>query len=428
MPARANFLSPSRLVLLLVAASLVAAELIPSLFGLGNPPHRFLPRLALTQVMLASACLGSFLFYLFLLPRRKVEMALVVVVGVALDAWLSFHRISYLYPTGCLLALGMGLGLASLPATLLRALTPGPDRDRAVEVLALAVALPGLYIFSVFFHSVTATLNPMVYDHFAYAFDGLTGVQPSFLIAGPIEAFRPFRGLVSAVYFHLPVFMALAHIQTVLQPDRAISNPVLAFLLVGVLGGSLYDYFPAVGVKVLCGQAFPSGPWPAVPDPPRVIPAPLEFPRNCMPSMHLAWILTAHWALRGYAPTIRALGSMLVFLTFLSTFNVGCHYLIDLVVAVPFAVGIHALAMRWFPRLVGLRVGVFIFGATATLGWIALMRHRPFWALDNPALTLTALALTVLASLALEGRLARATLLAADRTSGTPASSPSSPP
>ena len=188
MPARANFLSPSRLVLLLVAASLVAAELIPSLFGLGNPPHRFLPRLALTQVMLASACLGSFLFYLFLLPRRKVEMALVVVVGVALDAWLSFHRISYLYPTGCLLALGMGLGLASLPATLLRALTPGPDRDRAVEVLALAVALPGLYVFSVSAHSVTATLNPMVYDHFAYAFDGLTGVQPSFLIAGPIEA------------------------------------------------------------------------------------------------------------------------------------------------------------------------------------------------------------------------------------------------
>jgi len=64
-------------------------------------------------------------------------------------------------------------------------------------------------------------------------------------------------------------------------------------------------------------------------------------PRNCMPSLHVTWALLAWW----YAPRwLRWPSAVLVALTGLATIGLGEHYLIDLVVAVPFTAAVVVIA------------------------------------------------------------------------------------
>jgi hypothetical protein len=124
-----------------------------------------------------------------------------------------------------------------------------------------------------------------------------------------------------------------------------------------------------------------------------------------MPSLHLAWILTAFWALRRFDSRIRTVGGLLVFLTILSTFNVGHHYLIDLIIAVPFTLCCHGISTFSHPGRNQLRTISILYGGTATMAWLSIMRYTPNLALDNPLLTLVALALTVAGALILQSRL-----------------------
>jgi len=392
----------------LVAVCLAASELVPALLKVGFAPHRSLFPMALEEPLLASALVGSLAFYLFMLPRRGLELGLVLVFGGLLDYWLEIHRAQIIGPAGRLLHLGLGVGLAAIVATLIRLLRRGPDSVRAEETLSLAIALPGMLVFGIFLRSLISSENPLVFDCVTYAFDGLLGFQPSFLIARTVDSWKPLRILLYAVYFHLPLWMSLAQILVSCRPDLARNQPVLAYLVVAALGSFLYAYLPAVGIQVLCGDVYPHGPWPPVPDPVRLVEAPLYFPRNAMPSLHLAWILTAFWALRRFNSRVRMVGGLLVFLTILSTFNVGDHYLIDLVIAVPFALCCHGLSTFSHPGRNRLRAISILYGGTATLAWLSVMRYTPNLALDNPPLTLASLALTVAGALFLQSRLGEA--------------------
>ncbi|MFI5095207.1 MAG: phosphatase PAP2 family protein [Candidatus Acidiferrales bacterium] len=71
-------------------------------------------------------------------------------------------------------------------------------------------------------------------------------------------------------------------------------------------------------------------------------------PRNCMPSLHLAWALLILW----YSPRyLRIPSAVLVALTALATLGLGEHYAIDLVAALPFTVAVCALARFPFARI-----------------------------------------------------------------------------
>lgn len=386
--------SLSRILLGLVALVLVAGEVIPTLLGAGLPPHRLLWDMVLIEPLFASAVTGALALYLIPLPLRRNELIVVLVIGALVDLWLTGLRSQFIGPGGRLLHLGMGPGLASVGALALRALRREP---RAEEALALAVALPALLVFGGFVHTFIIDQNPVVYDYYAYAFDGLTGVQPSFLISRAAASTLAFRVVIYAVYFHLALMMSVTEALGLRYPARAVSRPLLAFLLLGAFGGLLYNLFPIVGVKVLCGDAYPNGPWPPVPANLRPVEAPPQFPRNGMPSLHMAWVLAAFWALRGFGPALRIAGAVLVFITVLGTFVVG-HYAVDLVVAVPFALAAHAASVKARGR----RTVVIGAGAAATLGWLLAMRFTPDLLLAQPALTVTGLALTVVGSFALE--------------------------
>lgn len=394
-----------RILLVLVIVCLAASELVPAILNIGFAPHRSLFPMALQEPLLASALVGSLAFYLFLLPLRGWELGLVLVFGGLLDYWLETYRAQIIGPAGRLLHLGLGPGLVAIGACLFRFLQRGPDRERAEQALSLAIALPGMLVFGLFLRSLLSAESLLVYDYITYAFDGMFGFQPSFLIARLGGSWKPLRILLYIVYFHLPLWMSLAQILVFKHPERAWNRPVLAYLMVAAMGSFLYAYLPAVGIKVMCGEAFPNGPWPPVPDPVRLVEAPLYFPRNAMPSLHLAWILTAFWALRRFDSRIRTVGGLLVFLTILSTFNVGHHYLIDLIIAVPFTLCCHGISTFSHPGRNQLRTISILYGGTATMAWLSIMRYTPNLALDNPLLTLVALALTVAGALILQSRL-----------------------
>jgi hypothetical protein len=92
-----------------------------------------------------------------------------------------------------------------------------------------------------------------------------------------------------------------------------------------------------------------------------------------MPSVHFAWALLAAVKARRLSGISQMLFTTFAALTAFATIALGEHYLIDLVVAVPFTLAIHAACDRDRPSLVSRRQAV-VFGAVATSLWFLFLR------------------------------------------------------
>lgn len=92
-----------------------------------------------------------------------------------------------------------------------------------------------------------------------------------------------------------------------------------------------------------------------------------------MPSLHFAWVLMLLWWTRGQRAWLRISAASFLILTALATLGLGEHYVLDLVVAVPFTVFTVAVVaavlpgngILWTP----LGAGLGLFGL-----WLALLR------------------------------------------------------
>src|SRR5262249_41414749 len=93
----------------------------------------------------------------------------------------------------------------------------------------------------------------------------------------------------------------------------------------------------------------------------------------------------------------RTVAFVFLFFTVLATLGTGEHYLIDLVVAFPFALMLQSLASIAARRREG--VTPFLFGLGAVLLWMALLRFAPnfFWL--SPAVPWILTCATVLVSM-----------------------------
>lgn len=133
--------------------------------------------------------------------------------------------------------------------------------------------------------------------------------------------------LLAGSYNVLPIMMALAWVVE--------QNPATRWscLLGGLLCFVFYASFPAVGPRHYdwAGQ----------------VAAPTL--RNCFPSMHLTWAMLIAWNAR--ALRFRVPLQIYAVLMALATIAVGEHYLIDLLVAVPFAIGVQWLTL-WMMKTV----------------------------------------------------------------------------
>lgn len=314
---------------------------------------------------LAFAVIGVVVVQLSERPRRGDLLAALAagsVVGyLYLAGGRSFGSFTAAVPVGCLAFLGLG-SLAILGA---RAVV----ETRALRPLLLAAFCPLLMAIVNFALLATVEFQPKVFDHYLYRFDAQLGGQAAFQVGRWLGTWPALQAICFLVYSALPLaavvfFLLYLHLR---DRRRFPANAFVVFLIAGAAGFSLFWICPAVGPRHVYGDAFPVSP-------PRSVPLeaiPLEaFPRNAMPSLHAAWALLIWWNLRGQNRWIRRAVEAFLAFTLLATLGFGEHYLIDLVVAIPFSLAIQASAeKRRLPASAGALLAI-AWVVALRLGWI----------------------------------------------------------
>lgn len=146
---------------------------------------------------------------------------------------------------------------------------------------------------------------------------------------------------IRLVYAMLPVAVAIVYL--LLDSDHR-KRFGFAMLLAGVVAPFFYAICPAAGPMYVFGDAFPF-------HPPTVKAIPFAAPgltMNAVPSGHLAWALLLWWHSRPCLLGVRIVAGLFFVGTAVATLATGEHYLVDLVVAIPFAVAVDAaIGRRW---------------------------------------------------------------------------------
>jgi PAP2 superfamily protein len=332
------------------------------------------------STLTAFAVAYSSLFFIFLRARFSYFGLAGIVLLTFLFAVLNFRILGY--PATWEVAVTL-LSVASFSILLLRGIWSDGDERR----LALYTVLPSsLFLMSdwaaAFFLNLTEKARPSVLDLYLYSFDASLRIQFSFVLGRLFAQHHAFALVSTWVYMTLPIAIALVYVGCLAQRRGNALPAFLALFLTGPIGIVLYNLFPAVGPIHVFGTRFPFQPL-TIDQVRRLFVEPVAIPgvRNTMPSLHAAWIYLVFWYARSLSRVEKIVASVLVFFTLCATLGIGEHYIIDLVVAVPFTVFILALVNL----IVSRRRAVFLLplsvGLLSTLAWFAALRFASgfFW-------------------------------------------------
>src|SRR5580704_3863679 len=312
--------------------------------------------------------------------RPSWQDALGVAGGAVLFTVIDF---GFLHFPPSLAGIASYLGISSLSILGLRAVwSQGAEQEQ----MALAFVPALLFVTSDWGSTIllgwTEKANPRVLDLYLFSFDSSLRVQIAFLIGQAYALWPWFKVAGTVFYIGLPMVIGLVYAGQLLRDRTRAVSAMTAFLITGPMGVIFYNLLPAVGPIHIFLSQFPWKPIPAE-QVTRLLVEPISVAglRNCMPSLHLGWVLLAWWYSRGLSVWERGIAMAFVVFTIFATMGTGEHYLIDLVVAFPFTVflqGLCALGLRWNDRV---RVAAVVYGLLLTLGWIAALRFglKVFW-------------------------------------------------
>ena len=203
----------------------------------------------------------------------------------------TFHCTSYFH-------LGAALGGACLGVAALVQL-----RDRRALMPLSTLLIPSLWCMDVTNAKLVALL-PHTYDALMLRIDHGVSISIYHWAEAHYQLVKPFR----MIYDGLPLFTGCV---LSLTPRRG--RCAWAMGAAGLLGVCFYVAFPATG------PAYIGNPYAA---------------RNCMPSLHLTWALLLMFYTE---PPWRWLCALFALGTAIATLTTGEHYLLDLLVAVPYS-------------------------------------------------------------------------------------------
>ncbi|HTK94102.1 MAG TPA: phosphatase PAP2 family protein [Terriglobales bacterium] len=292
------------------------------------------------------------------------------------------------------------LGLASFLVVALRAAwSEGDARKQRLALLAPGLVLVFFVLSVAHALNVADLLHPQTLDLYLYKFDASLGFDPAFAAGALFRRSPLLAGVGLLVYLSLPLAIGIVYAGNI-QPRATRPNWFVleVTILTGLMGWALYMVFPGTGPMFVFGPRYPFQPlaheiaqhlrleWIAV--------AP-NAPRNAMPSLHMAWVLLVWWNSLSFPRWARILALLYVAGTVFSTLGLGEHYLVDLVVAFPFALSAEALAMHRVPWRRTERHGAFTVGLLMTFAWFGLLRFgdRTFWI--SPAIPWILIVLTI---------------------------------
>jgi hypothetical protein len=272
-------------------------------------------------------------------------------------------------------------------------------RERATRLTVLGAAgIPAFMLVQGWFRDLIAGKSPFTYDAVLLVLDRALGFDPAYTVGRWFVASPLAAATCGLMYAALPVQVALVYTAAV-RGKAVRADPVRLLLTCAALqlvGAVVYRLVPAVGPRYV----FDGFPYTRPEVAPVLVAAALEYPRNAVPSVHFALALVLLRASRGAGWVFAWSGGWTAAIG-LATLGMGEHYLIDLVVAVPFAFGIEALwERRGFARP--------MMAAAITLAWIGAVRTATIPALAT-AWTAMIATLVLGAALALPARSASQT-------------------
>jgi PAP2 superfamily len=290
-------------------------------------------------------------------------------------------------------------------------------RENAVALLVPSLVLVFFMLACANVLRWTSGLSPETDDAWLYAFDGSLGFQPSFFMGKLMYGSLVLIRSTLLTYLSLPFAMAVVCAWKTPVAARRVSWHMLIVLsLAGVAGWLLYNVVPGTGPIYAFGKDFP---WNALPYKAlstftlEKMSIPLGVPRNGMPSLHMAWVVLLSWNSRGLPRAVRAFLVLYVCLTVVATLGSGQHYLVDLVVSLPFALAVQAAASYDLPNK-SRRIASLVAGIGLTVAWLILVRFGVPWALKSPAIPWTLILATTSITVWLERWMAECNSTGAD--------------
>ena len=184
--------------------------------------------------------------------------------------------------------------------------------------------------------TTAAHASPLKYDRYLYGLDLVLG-SPAFRLGRVFAAMPTFASLEAFIYYSLPLALTGWYAAHIAWSDRHPS--ILRMMYVNaLLGFSLYFVVPAAGPS----YTFPTFPYAPLHIALALIP--VAAAPNCVPSLHVAGALLIAWS----SGRAKIPAAVYLLLTVLATLGFGEHYVIDLVIAVPYALLIQGVGeKRW---------------------------------------------------------------------------------
>jgi PAP2 superfamily len=338
--------------------------------------------------------LGTLAIYLWSQPPRWAWIWLLPVAAILRTASWKMTGGFGTYFGAEWISWGTFLGLASLMVVAVEAIrTPKKQREVFTRMFYAGAVFPLLAMVVGYSIPLNLWLRPKTYDAFLLGFDRSLGFQPSFWLGRVVLGSYRIWGWTTVIYYALPFSGALLYAshRIRLRQPVAVLWLLLSFIIVGF---AQYGVYPAVGPV----HAFPAlYPWKEnlaaqIALQPLVVGA---DPRNCMPSLHLGAALLVWWNSRVWPVWGRICAGLFFLGTVFSTLSLGEHYLIDLVVAFPYALAFQAAWTTAVPLGSPRRITPLVAGFGMTAAWCLLLRYAIPGFLSSAVLSWVSIVATV---------------------------------
>jgi hypothetical protein len=237
----------------------------------------------------------------------------------------------------------------------------------------------------------TITLHPTTFDALLYRFDATLGFQAAPLAARALAGAPVARDLLDSMYDYQSFGYAALYGITLRRRAEPAANLLLVWALGAACAFAAYQLLPAAGPRYLLGERFPDHlpPLDAVPDARTAVP---PWPRDAIPALQVGWAIVfwAYARMIGWRWIARACLAALALIV-LAALARGEHYLVDVVVTVPFVAAVLTACLRkvswrdprkrlvvvsgfgvWLAWIVALRLGLKGFESVPALAWIAI--------------------------------------------------------
>jgi len=363
-------------LLALALLAVVLAFLNGLLFSFGHSPQ------------FSFALAGSFALYLATRPSRY-EVGVTVFLGVALRMAYGATVGSSSYFGSVWIGFAGFLGVASLLVLAYRGL-----RSKRYLAFGTAAFFPFVSILVGFVLVALRRLSPVTLDARLLAADGTLGFQPSFVLGSMLIGRPLLWDLTSTVYYALPFAIALLCAVQFERNFGEVRRLLCMFIVMSVTGLALYAVCPATGPHYAFRAGYPL-------TPPHLTYLQLgaalspDAPRNAMPSVHFSTALLVFWNTAHMRKAGRiAAGLFLAGMTF-AVLALGEHYLIDVIVAVPFSLLFQAAFTDPSAANSRARYIAMLSGAVMVAGWLAMLRLTIQSVVAWPAVACAAFIFTV---------------------------------